>query len=456
MTAMNRLMKVAVALVVTCSVGVTALAGATTVASKTPVASYALGKAKKCRVDYVKRTLSKTETVYVKDHGKWKAEKDKIRYIGCVYVAPSAATVTAPTTTTVAPTVTTNLAVHLDPSFVQSASNPLSVIYTASATASQTVGIEPAQEVASLPDGVLDFYSDGNLACSTNVGGSATTTQCPVTYTTLGEHTVITEYVSGTNSATETDVEDITGQGTTTTVAFSGDPTQGATTSTLTATVTSQLGTDTAINVGAITFNVDNAVLTTTQANQTTCTLDWTSGPTFSQSAIAYVASATSPDCTVTGTALTNITSFTYSASFTDPPGLSDSTSAVTTLSGWPQVPPVEYVNGSDYVVTWGAVTLVQLDTYQYSLATSVTTNAPEPVDYFVTVRDAEGVVLGTLGPDAGGNTQIINDYDPLPLSLTFTFTSVNGPQTTTWDGAQEIITTYGFSNTVISGTFND
>jgi hypothetical protein len=46
------------------------------------------------------------------------------------------------------------------------------------------------------------MFSDGSLACSTGVGGSATGGNCTVTYSTFGTHYVNTVYDSGTNSST--------------------------------------------------------------------------------------------------------------------------------------------------------------------------------------------------------------------------------------------------------------
>ena len=116
-------------------------------------------------------------------------------------------TSSAPTTTTTAqptpaPVVTTptlpapapTLSVSLDPSFVQ---NGLQVMWSYSASASVQGVAQP-----SLPSGVLLFFSDGSLACSTDVGGSTTGGSCAVTYTTYGAHTTDVVYDSGTNSAT--------------------------------------------------------------------------------------------------------------------------------------------------------------------------------------------------------------------------------------------------------------
>ena len=141
-----------------------------------------------CRAHYVKRR----ETV--KEHKRGKVVK--VKQTWCVYVAPKTKAPTA-----AAPV----LAVHLDPSFTQSPTNPLEVTYTYSASA--TVGGTPD---GSLPAGVLEFFSDGLLACSENVGGATNTGTCVVTYSAYGAHTVNTVYDSGTNSATTgTETENI-------------------------------------------------------------------------------------------------------------------------------------------------------------------------------------------------------------------------------------------------------
>lgn len=231
---MKRLVLVVLAAVMPLSVGLSVGA-----ATKPAHPTYALGAAKKCRTDYVK----KTETRVVKVKGKNVSQ----RYVACVYRAPrpispvpkpvavvtttpttTASPTTGPTVTTIAPVTTPTttpgsstppsgggssgggtpappappsappvLGVSLDPSFVQSPDSPLDVTYTFSASAS--VNGAPDQV---LPSGVLDFYSDGTLACSINVGGPTTGGQCLVVYTVLGSHNVITEYLSGGQTAT--------------------------------------------------------------------------------------------------------------------------------------------------------------------------------------------------------------------------------------------------------------
>jgi hypothetical protein len=54
-----------------------------------------------------------------------------------------------------------------------------------------------------LPNGVLDFYSDGSLTCSTNVGGANTSATCEIVYTKYANVTTTVEYLSGTSSASQ-------------------------------------------------------------------------------------------------------------------------------------------------------------------------------------------------------------------------------------------------------------
>ena len=108
-------------------------------------------------------------------------------------------TTTTTTTTTTAPAPVIALGVSLDPTFTQNPSNPFEVTYTFNASA--TVDGQPAAP-GQLPSGVLDFFNDGLLASSLNVGGSVTGGTVTITYGAFGTHSVVTEYVSGTNSAT--------------------------------------------------------------------------------------------------------------------------------------------------------------------------------------------------------------------------------------------------------------
>lgn len=146
------------------------------IAQAAPVKQYTPTHASaKCRAHYVKRHRGK-------HHHK----------VVCVYVAPKTA-------------ATKTLASHIDPTFTQ---DGLVAAYSFSASATQTVdGV--TSPVASLPNGVLDLYSDGLLECSLNVGGAVTGGTCAVTYTAYGTHTVVVTYTSGTLSNTDTETATI-------------------------------------------------------------------------------------------------------------------------------------------------------------------------------------------------------------------------------------------------------
>lgn len=210
-----------VVFIVALSVPLTLLWSDTATAATHP--TYALGHAKKCRVDYVKRT----EKHRVKDKS--------VRYVACVYVAPRTAASSSTTSVSGLPTASGNTGVttttvvttvgstgnpsktyvyktSLDPSFVQSPTNPLSVTYTFTADATQTEGqqtIDLAQ-AGQLPAGILELYSNGTLKCSINVGAATTGGTCGVTYSAYGVQSVTTDYLpSGVTPVTESDPEDI-------------------------------------------------------------------------------------------------------------------------------------------------------------------------------------------------------------------------------------------------------
>ena len=132
---------------------------------------------------------------------------------------PPAPTPPAPTPPAAGPPMV-SLYAHLDPSFTQSPTNPLAVTYFYSASASETTGGVTVAE-PNLPSGVLELFSDGLLACAINVGGSTTSGLCPVTYKALWAHTVVVTYISGTISATDTDIEQIRPFSTATTLTLS-------------------------------------------------------------------------------------------------------------------------------------------------------------------------------------------------------------------------------------------
>jgi hypothetical protein len=181
---------------------------APTGAQAKPAKQYVLKhpKHEHCNVHYVK----KREKVKRREHG----HTVKVRETVCVYVAPKPAqgvlpSMTAkPVTTTLvsppSPTVSApsfTLHARLDPSFTQDAANPLDVTYDYSASADKlTNGVSLGEP--DLPSGVLELYNEGLLACSMNVGGSTGEGECPVTYSSYGEHTVVVLYLSGEASAT--------------------------------------------------------------------------------------------------------------------------------------------------------------------------------------------------------------------------------------------------------------
>jgi hypothetical protein len=155
-----------------------------------------------CRVHYWKRVE------HVKVHGH------RVKRTLCVYIAPKAKApaieeivivpepaIAAPAPAPVPPVA---LHAHLDPTFKQDPSDALSVTYSFSASAS--IGDVAEQN---LPSGILFLYSDGSLECAINVGGPANGGQCPVLYSSYGNHSVITAYVSGGLSATEGEVDRI-------------------------------------------------------------------------------------------------------------------------------------------------------------------------------------------------------------------------------------------------------
>ena len=171
-----------------------ALISAPTASASSTHRNYPLGHAKSCRPGYHKVNREHWVTV----RGKHK----KVHYVECEYRPQVPRSATPAPTPAAAPAYA--YAVELDPTFTQGAS-PLDVTYSFSASA--TVNGQPDP---SLPQGILDLYSDGLLACSLNVGGSVDGGTCSVDYAALGDHQVITEYIpNGVNSVTETYSENI-------------------------------------------------------------------------------------------------------------------------------------------------------------------------------------------------------------------------------------------------------
>jgi hypothetical protein len=141
-------------------------------------------------------------TAVVRRHGKIVYVHVRVSYV----VKHKKVCTTAPgaTSTPASPASVVTLHAHLDPSFTRSPTNPLAVVYIYNADATETIGgvTSPARN---LPDGVLNLYSE-----------------CAVTYTTTGVHTVITTYTSGSLSATETYTAKVEPFTTTTTLTIGG------------------------------------------------------------------------------------------------------------------------------------------------------------------------------------------------------------------------------------------
>lgn len=136
--------------------------------------SYALGKAKHCKVNFVKKTATH------------KVKGKSVRYVECIYKAPA------------------KPRAAIDPAFTQNPSNPLEVTFSYSA--SETDG--------QLANGVLDLFAGPTsatqtLACSMNVGGTVFGGNCVVTFASYGNEVITVQYLSGTESATSSETDDI-------------------------------------------------------------------------------------------------------------------------------------------------------------------------------------------------------------------------------------------------------
>jgi len=131
-------------------------------------------------------------------------------------------TTTAPTSvgspTTVPPGATVYYGAEVNPTFVQSQTNPLKVTYGATATASI---MENGQFVptAVLPAGQLEIFSEVGQVCSLPVGGTVTSGTCSTTYASFGGHTVVANYVTGGNTYVSVILADDVQPFSTTTVA---------------------------------------------------------------------------------------------------------------------------------------------------------------------------------------------------------------------------------------------
>lgn len=311
----------------------TGVAGATV---KAPVKTYALANSHaKCRVDYVKRTLTKKVT---------KPSVKTVRYVGCVYVAPKVVTTKAPISIPTGPTASAGVTLGaVDPTATQSPTDPLAITYAYSASASQVVnGL--AQQVESLPTGVLELFtalSPGQptgLVCSMNVGGSESGGNCNVEYQNVGTFQITTTYISGTTSATETD--SVTIRPFTTTIATTRQSTGSGSLSApdnsvcntgprvgcelLTAVVT---GVSSKLPVGTLVFSIyDNhgnviGTFTPNAIDQNYCLISWNSAATTT--------AAVSPDCSGSVSYPFVVTGFQFSGTFAEV-GYTTSTSGET------------------------------------------------------------------------------------------------------------------------------
>ena len=79
-----------------------------------------------------------------------------------------------------------------------------------------------------LPGGILNFYNEGSLTCSMNVGGATTGSTCLVTYADTGSYQVTTQYIpNGATAVTETDDVTIAPYATTVGLTLSGPNSNG-------------------------------------------------------------------------------------------------------------------------------------------------------------------------------------------------------------------------------------
>lgn len=133
-----------------------------------------------------------------------------------------AKTASQTTPTTGGPGGHTTYNATVDPTFTQNPANPLQVTYQVSADAVETVNGNTVDLAAqgNLPAGVLEFYSQGSLACTLNVGGAVDGGACGASYPAPGTYTVETVYVpNGVSAVSETEQETILPFATTTILA---------------------------------------------------------------------------------------------------------------------------------------------------------------------------------------------------------------------------------------------
>jgi hypothetical protein len=187
------------------------------VAAPSAQANYVLHHPRKqhCKAHYTRRL----ETVEHREHN----HRVVVRETVCIYakrkLKPTSTVLLRSPALPAGPALVVKLHAHLDSSFVQDPSNPFQVTYSFSATATQTVeGLTLSSEPVPLPAGVLTLYNNGVLACSVHVSGTFDSGECPVEYKELGSQTVTTVYASGQISVTETNIEHVEPENTSTTV----------------------------------------------------------------------------------------------------------------------------------------------------------------------------------------------------------------------------------------------
>lgn len=193
----------------------------------------------RCRTHFVRRVVH----VRKRHHGRLVRRHHRVvwvRQVRCVYVAPKHRAEPKPTVTQPAPTLSAPVTpatpavsyqAHVDPTLTQAPADPLAVTYGYSASATSTSGglTTNLATTGALPAGILNFYSQQtpggpeSLYCSMNVGGAATSGDCPIKYATTGDYQVTTQYIpSAASAVTETDTETVSPYATT--LGFSTQP----------------------------------------------------------------------------------------------------------------------------------------------------------------------------------------------------------------------------------------
>jgi hypothetical protein len=116
-----------------------------------------------------------------------------------VKIVKSGAAATTTTVPPVPPGQTIGYASYVDPTYTRGATNPLVVTYVYTSAASTVIN-GATVALSELPAGTLTLSDDGTVACSMGVGRDVTGGTCAVTYAAFGMHSVIANYVVGSNS----------------------------------------------------------------------------------------------------------------------------------------------------------------------------------------------------------------------------------------------------------------